>query len=185
MYVNSLSDEFIASLLSPIVFHCVACDLDSQVSALLWAYYMQTTSGDESNIFIPVLNIPAKELKLRKDAVHLYQQIDKSLIDSLFFIDTIPLEQLISLTTDNGKDADDEKKENENVCHSKLELKVHLMDHNKLSLSLDPILGPFVRFMIDHHKDEGQYLDLCHNENGQQNRNGQCANMVVAEQVSE
>merc|ERR1712083_1278758 len=44
-------------------------------------------------------------------------------------------------------------------------LKVHLMDHNKLSLMLDPLLGPFVNFIIDHHKDEGQYMDQCSNEN--------------------
>ena len=137
------------------VFDNTACDLDSQVSALLWAYYMQTTNGDESKLFIPMFNIPAKELKLRKDAVHLFQSIDKSLIDNLFFIDSVPLDQLVSLTSNGG---DDEEKGNENAS---FKLKVHLMDHNKLSLSLDPILGPFVCFIIDHHKDEGQYLEQC------------------------
>ncbi len=120
-------------------------------------------------MFIPIFNIPRKELKLRKEAVHLFQSIDESLIENLFFIDSVPMEQLVSFTKNHGGDGgDDEEKGNENKSFV---LKVHLMDHNKLSLALHPVLGPFVCFMIDHHKDEGQYLEQCNNDNDARNRN--------------
>lgn len=56
-----------------------ACDVDSMVCALLWSYYLQTSLKDNSLIFIPVFNIRKQELRLRKEACFLFDQI------SLFF----------------------------------------------------------------------------------------------------
>lgn len=129
----------------------------------LWAYYKQSQAKGDKEIFIPILNIPKKELKLRKDAVHLYQQIDKSLIDNFFFLDTIPLNKILSFTSSTSCNSDDKK---ENECKASLKLNVHLVDHNNLSIILNPEIGEFVNFIIDHHKDEGNYTKVCNDKNG-------------------
>ena len=140
-----------------------ACDLDSQISALLWSYYKQSQTKNHKKLYIPVLNIPEKELILRKDAVDLYQQIDKSLMDNLFFIDSIPLNKILSFTSWSK---DEEKKENNNDNNNNLKFNVNLMDHNNLSIVLDELLGDYVNYIIDHHRDEGKYLTNCNDKNG-------------------
>ena len=140
-----------------------ACDLDSIVSALLWAYYLHSKSQSAS-LIIPILNIPSKELRLRKDATYLLQEIDKSLIENLFFIDSVEIDKILSYTTSISKE------EKKSSSSSSLELQVHLVDHNILSIKLQPIFGKYVTYIIDHHRDEGQYLETCNNNNGNKDR---------------
>merc|ERR1719458_2355114 len=116
---------------------------------------MQSQAKNASKLYIPVLTIPQKELKLRKDAIYLYQFIDKSLIENLFFIDTIPLNKILSYTSTNKNVNDNNDEKEEKSCNANFKLSVHLMDHNNLSILLDPILGEYVNYIIDHHKDEG------------------------------
>eukprot|EP01083_Nonionella_stella_P165276 549453_1 len=134
-----------------------ACDIDSMVSSLLWSYHMQSQTKHSSVLYIPVFTIPKKELKLRKDALYLFQQIDKSFTDHLFFQDTIA--QMLSYHSTKQ----DEEKQAQQTPPFKLN--VHLMDHNALSVSLDPLLAPYVNYIIDHHKDEGKYLARCNPQN--------------------
>jgi len=145
-----------------------ACDLDSQLSALLWAYYMQSQTTSPTSIFIPVFGIPAKELKLRKEAIHLYQATDKSLLDALhtFFLDTVPIDKIVafaSASDSNHNNAETDSKNDDAVCdhRRRLNLNVHLVDHNALCIELDAKLGAFVTRIVDHHKDEGKYTQTC------------------------
>ena len=130
--------------------------MDSIVSALVWSYYKQSqTDKDSKMLYIPILTIPKKEFKLRKDALYLFEQIDKSIIDNLFFIDTI--HKILAFTTPPSHNNNEEKQ----IEAFNINLNVHLVDHNNLSISLDPLLGKYVNYIIDHHADEGNYLNQC------------------------
>eukprot|EP01084_Bolivina_argentea_P066437 121096_1 len=120
-----------------------ACDLDSMISSLLWSFYSQSQTKIHSNLFIPIFSIKQTELKLRKDAIYLFNQIDKSLINKFFFINTIQLNILLNTT--------------------RIKLNVHLVDHNALSISLHSLLKDHVTYIIDHHQDQHLYLIQCNN----------------------
>ncbi|XP_077433107.1 exopolyphosphatase PRUNE1 isoform X2 [Vanacampus margaritifer] len=114
-----------------------ACDLDSMVSSLAYAYFLSKTCGDESALSVPLLNIRREELALRSDNVFLLHQAGLS-PDSLLFRDQLDLEALRRA----GR------------------LRLTLVDHNVLPSSDADLEGAVVE-VIDHHALERAPSPTC------------------------
>ena len=110
-----------------------ASDLDSMASSIVYAYFREKTSADNNELFIPLINIPAADFKLRTEAVFLFSEAGIETAN-LLFADEININELFK----SGK------------------LKITLIDHNKLSGSQEFLSGCAVE-IIDHHKDENAY----------------------------
>ncbi|XP_045064857.1 exopolyphosphatase PRUNE1-like [Coregonus clupeaformis] len=121
-------------------FHVVlgneACDLDSMVSALAYAYFLPKTL-DSGKIPLPVLNIPRQEFPLRTDNAFLLRESGLSQ-DDLVFRDEVDLGSL----------------------HRAGRLDLTLVDHNVLPSS-DRDLEEAVVEVIDHHLLERKPSPSC------------------------
>ncbi|XP_057689348.1 exopolyphosphatase PRUNE1 isoform X2 [Corythoichthys intestinalis] len=130
-----------ASLPSGRLFHVVlgneACDLDSMVCALAYAYFLSKTPGDEATLSVPLLNIRRSELPLRSDNLFLLRQAGLS-PDVLLFRDQVDLAALRR----TGR------------------LRLTLVDHNVLP-SWDAELEGAVVEVIDHHALEREPAPSC------------------------
>lgn len=121
-------------------FHVVlgneACDLDSMVSALAYAYFLSKTAHSEM-LVLPLLNIRQSELLLRSDNIFLLRQTGLS-PDLLLFRDQLDLQAL----QQDGH------------------LQLTLVDHNVLPSS-DSALEVAVVEVIDHHLLEREPSPSC------------------------
>ncbi|XP_047455925.1 exopolyphosphatase PRUNE1 [Mugil cephalus] len=112
-------------------FHVVlgneACDVDSMVSALAYAYFLSQTVPRETLLVLPLLNIRQSDLLLRSDNLFLLRQAGLS-PDLLLFRDQLDLRALQRA----GR------------------LRLTLVDHNVLPRS-DSDLEEEVVEVIDHH----------------------------------
>eukprot|EP00942_MAST-04A_sp_MAST-4A-sp1_P012741 g12741.t1 len=108
-------------------------DCDSIVSSILHAYYLFSTKKADNDIF-PILSMPEEDLKLRGAESVLLKSCGIESSD-LIFTDQIPWENI----------------------HTNID-KVTLVDHNVLSDSMN-FLNTKIYEIIDHHKDESQYID--------------------------
>lgn len=121
-------------------FHVVlgneACDVDSMVCALTYAYFLSKTAQSET-LTVPLLNIRQSDLVLRSDNVFLLRQIDLS-PDLLLFRDQLDLRALRRA----GR------------------LRLTLVDHNILPSS-DSDLEEAVEEVIDHHQLEREPSPSC------------------------
>ncbi|XP_038828400.1 exopolyphosphatase PRUNE1-like [Salvelinus namaycush] len=104
-----------------------ACDLDSMVSSLAFAYFLSKTSGSSGKTVVPVLNIPRAEFHLRSDNVFLLKESGVP-PEALVFRDEVDLAGL----------------------HRAKRLMLTLVDHNVLP-SADIDLEEAVVEVIDHH----------------------------------
>ncbi|XP_059364198.1 exopolyphosphatase PRUNE1-like [Carassius carassius] len=103
-----------------------ACDMDSMVSSLTFAYFL-SKSLDCKKMPVPVLNIPRAEFPLRSDSSFLLRESGLSQ-DCLLFRDEVDLHGL----------------------HKNKQLMLTLVDHNILP-SADSELEDAVVEVIDHH----------------------------------
>ncbi|XP_077454625.1 exopolyphosphatase PRUNE1 isoform X2 [Stigmatopora argus] len=130
-----------ASLPSGRLFHVVlgneACDLDSMVSALAYAYFLHKTTGGDAALSVPLLNIRRSELPLRPDNLFLLRRAGLS-PDSLLFRDQLDLAALRR----NGR------------------LRLTLVDHNVLPSGDAELEGAVVE-VIDHHALEREPAPSC------------------------
>jgi exopolyphosphatase len=111
-----------------------ASDLDSMASSLLYGYFAdQVLPRRDQSIYLPLINIPRADFKLRTEAVYLFAEAGVDL-DNLVFADEIDLASL----------------------HESGRLHLTLIDHNKLAAS-QSAYHEVVRAIIDHHQDEGLY----------------------------
>ncbi len=110
-----------------------ASDLDSMASSIVYAYYLQTFNNDETSIYIPLINIPGADFKLRTEAVYLFNEAEIN-IKNLLFTDEINIEEI----SKTGK------------------LSFILVDHNRISPALSSYKNNVIE-VIDHHKDEEIY----------------------------
>lgn len=110
-----------------------ASDLDSMVAAVVYSLFLQTLSKSPTIRYAPVLNIPRKHFGLRGEAPGAFSSAGID-INSVTFVDEIDLKELSS---------------------SKL-VDVVMVDHNKLAES-QKFLGPCIKGIIDHHKNEHLY----------------------------
>jgi len=118
------------------VFHFVlgntSSDLDSMTCAMIYAYFKQSQEEDKRQIYLPLINIPQEDFKLRKDAVNLYEKLGFPANDCIF-IDQIPSPQKI---VDDWSGS----------------VRFILVDHNRISVE-QRALKVLVEEVIDHHKD--------------------------------
>lgn len=121
-------------------FHVVlgneACDVDSMVCALTYAYFLSKTVRSEM-LVLPLLNIRQSDLVLRSDNVFLLRQVGLS-PDLLLFRDQLDLKAL----------------------HRAGRLRLTLVDHNVLPSSDSDLEGAVVE-VIDHHLQERQSSTSC------------------------
>lgn len=121
-------------------FHVVlgneACDIDSMVCALTYAYFLSKTAQSET-LAVPLLNIRQSDLVLRSDSVFLLRKIGLS-PDLLLFRDQLDLRALRRA----GR------------------LRLTLVDHNILPSS-DSDLEEAVEEVIDHHQLEREPSPSC------------------------
>ncbi|CAN9514416.1 unnamed protein product [Ophioblennius macclurei] len=121
-------------------FHVVlgneACDLDSMVSALVYAYFLSKTAPGDA-FTVPLLNIQQSELLLRSDNLFLLRQTGLS-PDLLIFRDQLDLRAL----------------------HRAGRLRLTLVDHNVLPSSDHDLEGAVVE-VIDHHLLEREASPSC------------------------
>ena len=110
-----------------------AADLDSMASSVVYAYYLQSQNKDDKSIYLPLINIPKKDFKLRTEAVYLFSEagIDS---ENLIFNDEINIDEIAK----SGK------------------LSLILVDHNRISAGLSSYSDKVIE-VIDHHKDEEIY----------------------------
>uniref|UniRef100_A0A3Q3MZ86 Prune exopolyphosphatase n=1 Tax=Mastacembelus armatus TaxID=205130 RepID=A0A3Q3MZ86_9TELE len=113
-----------------------ACDLDSMVSALAFAYFLSKTGHNEV-LAVPLLNIPQSDLMLRTASLFLLRQSGLS-PDLLLFRDQLDLR----------------------VLHRAGRLRLTLVDHNVLPSS-DSDLEEAVVEVIDHHFLEREPSPSC------------------------
>ncbi|XP_064595905.1 protein prune homolog 2-like, partial [Liolophura sinensis] len=108
-----------------------ACDLDSVVATLVYGYYLYSVRGsDASTLFLPILNIPREQFRLRTETTHFLSKVNLSL-DLLTFRDEVDLLNL----------------------HNEGKLLLSLVDHNVLPAK-DAILENTVVTVIDHRPQE-------------------------------
>ncbi len=70
-----------------------AADLDSMASSVVYAYYLQSQNSDEKSIYLPLINIPKEDFKLRTEAVYLFTEAGIE-TDNLIFSDEINIEEI-------------------------------------------------------------------------------------------
>ncbi|XP_053387745.1 uncharacterized protein LOC123542835 isoform X2 [Mercenaria mercenaria] len=107
-----------------------ACDLDSTVSAITYAYFLHTKNKEENTITIPVVNIPETHFRLRMETTHFFNKLNIQ-PRSLLFKDHV----------DFGRWYTEER------------LQLTLVDHNVLT-GTDVQYEDCVVEVIDHHVRE-------------------------------
>jgi exopolyphosphatase len=113
-----------------------SADLDSMASAVACGYHLSATADDGGAPFVPLVNVPRADYKLRTEAVFLLSAVGIG-PERLTFIDEVDLDALRA----GG------------------ELAVVLVDHNLLAAG-QAALADAVTGIIDHHKDEGGHPGL-------------------------
>jgi exopolyphosphatase len=136
--LNRFLETVRGTIASSDLIQCVigneAADLDSMASAVLYAYSKaHDASADSKTTYVPVINVPREDFKLRTEAVYLFQEAGVN-PQWLIFSDEIDLASLKMA----GK------------------LKIALIDHNRLA-SVQESLTDCVTEIIDHHKDENLF----------------------------
>ncbi|EDO15708.1 hypothetical protein Kpol_1000p20 [Vanderwaltozyma polyspora DSM 70294] len=110
-----------------------SADFDSVVSAIGYAY-CDYISGHQDGYIVPVINVNRPDLKMRRDIVFALQKFD--IDDDLLFF----------------------KEDLEEWSGRSVSIEAVLVDHNVISRSIKEFVGS-ISSVIDHHKDEGLYLD--------------------------
>ncbi|XP_020516133.1 exopolyphosphatase PRUNE1 [Labrus bergylta] len=113
-----------------------ACDVDSMVSALTYAYYLSKTAQSQM-LALPLMNVRQSDFVLRSDNVFLLRQLSLS-PEHLLFRDQLDLRAL----------------------HQEGHLRLTLVDHNVLPSSDNDLEGAVVE-VIDHHLLEREASPTC------------------------
>lgn len=121
-----------------------AADADSVVSAITLAYFLSAQHPGVQ--YVPVLSLPRAEMKLRPE--------------------TLLLLRLAGAAEEEGPAAAGERQRHLTfldeadlpaLAQKCPELKVVLVDHNRLCRALQPALDGRVEAIVDHHEDKGHY----------------------------
>ena len=113
-----------------------ASDLDSMASSIAYAYLLSQAGTADTEVVLPVMNIPRSDFKLRTEADYLFREVGIDVSD-LVFLDEIDL----------------------NALQDENRLKLVLIDHNRLAKSQQG-LAENVDGILDHHVDEGLYPNV-------------------------
>ncbi|KAI8089582.1 uncharacterized protein BX664DRAFT_359121 [Halteromyces radiatus] len=115
-----------------------SADLDSIISAVLLAYLKQQQVSSSNTLYIPLVKVPFRDLALRPEVTYVFNRAGIN-ATKLICIDHVDLSYW---------------KNNNN------KLDIILVDHNRLTPPLED-LGQHCQVIgvVDHHVDEGVYLD--------------------------
>ncbi len=137
-YLLSARNNTKSDLIQHVVMGNESADLDSIVSAAMYAYFLSRRDpGGHVNI-VPLINIGASLLSLRPEVAFHFARTGVD-IASIPFVDSLCLEQL----------------------HSAGRLKLTLIDHNELAVRQSNLESGVVE-IIDHHADEHRFEDIGH-----------------------
>ncbi|HEV8051086.1 MAG TPA: DHHA2 domain-containing protein [Parachlamydiaceae bacterium] len=115
-----------------------SADLDSITSSIAYAYLLDRENHtSQTELYIPLINIPREELALRKDVLYLLNLLNISVDDILFLDDNTVLDSLFA----------------------QKRLRLNLVDHNVLKPKLEH-LSDAVERIIDHHHEENKFYPL-------------------------
>lgn len=109
-----------------------SADLDSIISAIVYAFYLHEKDGKD--IYVPVVCIPEKDMHLRTEVIVLFQKCGIDLKDIVYINEVNFLAFLISCAVD-----------------------VTLVDHN--DVGTHGVLKNSVHNIVDHHQDSMQFDD--------------------------
>eukprot|EP00899_Mesostigma_viride_P029444 jgi/Mesvir1/9685/Mv12166-RA.1 len=140
-----------------------SADLDSIVSALSYALllHIETLGKTDASsiapraIFVPVINIPRADFRMRFETVQLFKELGVD-VPALLFIDEVDLHKL----------------------HKANRLQLILVDHNTLAASQSTLADAVVE-IIDHHKKDVLPYPSLKSSNIQEV--GSCATLVADE----
>ena len=135
-YLCDSKSNFPGKSIIHVVIGNEAADIDSIASSIVYAFFRESINPKKEEIFIPVINIPEQDLRLRNEAIYLFSQTGIN-AKNLIFIDQIDLKELAR----KGK------------------LKITLADHNKVSHKQE-FLSNCITEIIDHHTDERSYNNI-------------------------
>lgn len=112
-----------------------ACDLDSMISSLVYAYYKHLSSN-EAILYIPFWQIKREDIELRQECIYLFQSLGlEEVLKNVFCLDDLPI--LFASVAKKDIFA--------NVIGA------ILCDHNKITLEVSENIN--VVAVIDHHVD--------------------------------
>ncbi|MFQ5728920.1 MAG: DHH family phosphoesterase [Waddliaceae bacterium] len=133
-----------------------SADVDSIVSSIMRAYFLQQTGGDPQNLYLPLINIPKQDLDLRREILYIF---DLLTIDpnTLLFLDDVPL---LNKLFDEG------------------DLRLNLVDHNALPPQQSD-WASVVESIVDHHVDENIDYPLMEDEDKIIGTTGSAATLVA------
>lgn len=130
-YLKGLKTNFSYEKAVTIIMGNEAADLDSMVSAVAYAWYLNLK--DSSINPFPLINIPRADFKLRTEAVYLFKEAGID-VDLLLFSEDVDLKKL----DDIGN------------------LSLILVDHNKIAVN-QANYEHSIKEILDHHADEKNY----------------------------
>ena len=144
-YLRAASQSINTASALHVVIGNEACDADSIISTLVWAYY-ESHAAAADTLFVPVVSCRRADWPLRREASLLISGAIEasSLLGALTFLDDVVLSEALARARSVGT------------------LKVTLMDHNRLD-SGGAALGlrdADVTAIIDHHADSGAHAHV-------------------------
>lgn len=114
-----------------VVIGSEAADLDSVVSAKVYADFLSKKNSDKNSLFVAAANIPKEDLGSRKDILYILKKAGIK-TKSLLFSDTVDLRSL----------------------YAEKRLRLILVDHCRLIKNMES-MAPSIEEIIDHHNDAG------------------------------
>ena len=154
-----------------------SADLDSIVCSITYAYFSQWKSNQaekaaaQEDLFFPLINIPRIDFPLRTEVVKAFQMCNISPEDLIFVDDPVLTQQqpqqlqipILEIMTSQSR--------------TNPILDLILVDHNALCYKQAHLL-PYVREVVDHHKDENLYKDRTEEIKIRIDPVGSCATLV-------
>ncbi|MCJ1229850.1 Exopolyphosphatase [Toensbergia leucococca] len=139
-----------------------SADLDSLTASLLYAYFRSLAPPRTafSPLYIPLINIPASDLRLRPEYTALFHHANIS-ASHLITLDDLPALSVLENTL---------QPENTRWI---------LVDHNKFQGVLGPIYSSRVHGVIDHHDDEKMVPQKTDPEPRIVQKCGSCTSLVI------
>lgn len=134
-----------------LVFGNESADLDSCVSSISYGY-LQTAKASPKQLIVPVLNIPRADVKLRAELLLLLKNNDLSEADLICRDD-------LATGSWNASSHDLTTNALPGLVQNAAEISFVLVDHNNFEVEGFPSNDVHVTGLIDHHVDEGLYLN--------------------------
>ncbi|KAJ1971398.1 Exopolyphosphatase [Dimargaris xerosporica] len=124
-------------------------DLDSMISAMTYSYWRHLASDDQTmpTTHVPLINTPREDLLLNRERERVIVQSGQIPYDNLVCIDDAPIKRLFQWLQDIAKSS---------AVPTNVE--IVLVDHPAPN-GRQAFLEPFVRGLLDHHIEEGKFLD--------------------------